>query len=82
MRMSDPALVSDIFASGLGKVDVLGGGASRLTFYAEHQLDDGSIEYRVAARIVVPTSSVPDAIMLATRASAVALMGRTEPAFN
>ena len=81
MRMVEAVAVQDVFASGLGRVDILAGGFARFILYSERSTDDGPV-YVVAARIVMPVSAVPDAILQATKATAVGLVGVAEPAYN
>ncbi|WP_135918326.1 hypothetical protein, partial [Mesorhizobium sp. M4B.F.Ca.ET.150.01.1.1] len=63
MRLTEPAVVADIFASGLGRIDILNGGFARFVMYVERPREDGSIEYRVVAKFVMPLTAIPDAIL-------------------
>jgi hypothetical protein len=66
-RMNDPAIVADIFVSGLGAVEDLGGGCFRFTFYARHKDQHGE-EMIVVAKLIAPMEAIPPAIIMAGRA--------------
>ena len=65
----EPVPVADVFASGLGKIEKLSGGCLRIYLYAEQApLDgEGPVEKQVVAKIVVPASALPDAILMLTQ---------------
>jgi hypothetical protein len=66
-RMTDLGMVPDIFVSGLGGVEDLGGGCFRFTFYARQHIADRD-EMIVVCRLVAPVEAVPPAIMMAAKA--------------
>ncbi len=56
--------ISDIFCSGLGAVERIEGNNLRLYFYVTQATYEGETKERVVvAKLVVPASSVPDALM-------------------
>lgn len=75
MRLLEKRHVRDDIASGLGRVDLIGGGLARFVLYVENRLEDGTIEYEVIAKIVLPIDAVPDALMKASHACALTLVG-------
>jgi hypothetical protein len=66
-RLSEPGVVPDVFVSGLGAVEDLGGGCFRFTFYARHKDKDGE-EMIVVAKLIAPMEAIPPAIIMAGRA--------------
>lgn len=66
-RMSEPVPVLDIFVSGLGEVEDLGGGVFRFTFFAKHHGPSGE-EQIVVAKLVAPCEAVPPALIMAAKA--------------
>lgn len=67
IQLSDPLNVTDIFASGLGEVEDLDNGCFRFTLYSAHHID-GREQRTVVARLILPASAVPPAILLAAKA--------------
>lgn len=49
--------VPDVFVSGIGRIDKLGGGMVRVVFYAEERNSDGAVERVVVAKIVRPRAT-------------------------
>lgn len=82
MKVVEPFAVLDTFVTDLWRVDIMSGGFARFVLCVERPGETGEMEMRVAAKIVMPVSSVPDAIMKATQAAALGTMGLTEAAFN
>jgi hypothetical protein len=56
-------LVQDVFCSGLGAVEILEGNCLRLYFYASQAINSEKQEKLVVARLIVPTSAVPDTVL-------------------
>jgi hypothetical protein len=56
--------IQDIFASGLGAIERLEGNCFRFHLYVSQEIDgDGRRQKVVVAKIVVPASAIPDAIL-------------------
>lgn len=54
----------DILCSGIGAIERLGGGLLRFWLYVEQTSDEtGQTEKLVIAKVVAPSSAVPDAVM-------------------
>lgn len=63
-RMIEPVPVHDIFVSGLGEVEDIGGGCFRFTlFIASHNGED----FVVAAKLIMPREAVIPALTLAAK---------------
>lgn len=73
-RMIEPVPVMDIFVSGLGEVEDLGGGCFRFTFFAKRHIGD-SEELVAVAKLVAPAEAVPPALLLAARAVGFSIVG-------
>lgn len=75
LELVEPFGVPDVFVSGLGEVEAIGGGLLRFTFFS---MDHGQLV--VVAKLVAPTSAVPAAIRMAGKACGVCacekLMGK------
>lgn len=56
--------VPDVFVSGIGRIDKLGGGMVRVVFYAEERASDGSVERVVVAKIVRPLATWHEALKM------------------
>lgn len=55
----EPLAVADTFASGVARVEPLGNGLVRLTFYARRaSLHENATHGEIVARIVIPISSM------------------------
>ena len=67
VRLLEPMHLPDIFVSGLGEVEDLGGGCFRFIFYAKRTIA-GREETVVVAKLVAPANAVPPAILLAAKA--------------
>lgn len=65
--------VADIFASGLGEVEDVGGGCYRFTLYAKQRVGNGE-ELVIVAKIVMPLEAVPPALALAAKAVGCAML--------
>lgn len=69
MTMTEPIAVSDIFASGLGRVETLAGGNMRFTFFVEQtNAFDGDKERAVVLKLIMTTDAVRDAVLTALTA--------------
>jgi hypothetical protein len=64
--MTDPHAVADVFASGLGEIEDVGGGCYRFTLFAPQRIG-GREQFVVVARVIVPTSALPGILFLAGR---------------
>jgi hypothetical protein len=58
MKLTELYAVQDVFASGLGRVDVLGGGFVRFVWYVERKLDDGTTENVIVASVIASIDSI------------------------
>ena len=61
--LSEIIPIQDIFASGLGAIERLEGNCFRFHLYVSQEIDEGRPGKVVVARIVVPASAIPDAIL-------------------
>jgi hypothetical protein len=61
--LTETVPIQDIFASGLGAIERLEGNCFRFHLYVSQEIDEGRREKVVVARIVVPASAIPDAIL-------------------
>lgn len=71
-KLIDPYAVSDTFVSGLGEVEYVGGGCWRFVFYTVQHVD-GREERVVAAKLIAPGDTVPDAVIKASKAVGIGL---------
>jgi hypothetical protein len=74
----EPAIVPDIFCTGLADAEDLGDGNFRFTLYARQKsLHDyaGSVDYIVVARLVMPSKAVMDSIQMTMKAMGVQCCG-------
>lgn len=58
--------VPDVFVSGLGNVENIGGGCYRFTFFTTQDIS-GSAEMVISARIIMSVEALPHAITMAAR---------------
>lgn len=66
---TEPIAVTDIFASGLGRVETLAGGNMRFTFFVEQMNTfDGGRERAVVLKLIMTTDAVRDAVLTALTA--------------
>jgi hypothetical protein len=73
-QLTETTIVQDVFASGLARIEDVGGGCMRFTLYAWQKsmlYTDERREKVVVARIIMPAHAVKDAAM----ASLLALEG-------
>jgi hypothetical protein len=63
--MVEPVPISEIFASGLGKIEDIGGGCLRLYFYVlQAPLESvGPAERVLVVKVIVPAGALPDMVM-------------------
>jgi hypothetical protein len=66
-RMTEPGVVPDVFVSGLGEIEDLGGGCFRFTFYAKHHGEAGD-EMVIVAKLIAPMEAIPPALLMAAKA--------------
>ncbi|UPT99326.1 hypothetical protein J4G48_0015280 [Bradyrhizobium barranii subsp. apii] len=67
IRLIEQTAHADIFATGLGRVEILGS-CVRFWFYAaQDSLGEAGPEYLVVSKIVMPIDKVPDTLQLALR---------------
>lgn len=71
----DAKHIRDTLCSRLWKVEILGGGLGRFILTVDTVKDDGSPGQDIVAKIVLPLDAVPDAIIKASTACAVTLVG-------
>ena len=64
--LTDNHVVPDIFATGLGPIEEVGGDCHRYVLYAQQKIA-GEDQFVVVARIIVPRQSVPAILYLAAR---------------
>jgi len=57
------ASVQDIYVSGLGAIENVGGSNLRFIMYVNEESDDGTIQKVVVARLIAPISALPDTVM-------------------
>ena len=61
--------VTDVFASGLGRIEPLAGGNMRFTFYVDQISSiDGEKERAIVLRLIMDTDAVRDAVLSALTA--------------
>jgi hypothetical protein len=73
----EPAIVPDVFISGLADAEDLGDGNWRWTFYARQKSIDyaGAVELVVVARIILPHSAVIQSIRKTMQSMGVSCCG-------
>jgi len=81
----EPAIVQDVFASGLADAEDLGDGNMRFTFYAKqrsHADYAGTTELVIVARLIMPAAAVVESIQLTMKAMGISCCGgeRLKPA--
>lgn len=66
----EPAVVGDIYVSGLAEAEDLQDGNFRLTFYARQKALDfgGAVECVVVARIIIPVGAIHQSIQMTMQA--------------
>lgn len=74
IEMIEPVIVPDVFISGIGSFEDLGGGALRFTFFARQQVD-GKIHNVVVAKFIITSDALPKAIWTACHAAGVKCFG-------
>lgn len=64
MGMVEPVPAPEIFCSGLGGVEEIGGGCLRFYLYVmQSPVDGGPQERVIVAKVIAPASAVPDAVL-------------------
>jgi hypothetical protein len=63
--MHEAAPVPDVFVSGLGAIEKVGGNCLRFYLYTLQTPDgsDGPQEKVIVAKLIVPVTAIPDAVM-------------------
>jgi hypothetical protein len=77
-RLVEPVPVQDIFVSGLGAVEDLGGGVYRFVFFSR-QYVEGEEERVTVAKLVGQMDAIPPAIFMAAQAIGFSLTGQFVP---
>jgi hypothetical protein len=69
--LTEPMLTTDVFASGLGRIEKLNGGCVRIYFYVlQGPIDgDGAQEKQVVSKIILPASALSDAVLMLAHAA-------------
>lgn len=78
IRLVEPAIVPDIFTSGLAEAEDLGDGNMRFTLYARQTSycsDDRRIENVIVARLIMPVSAVHLSIQMTMKTMGVSCCG-------
>ncbi|MBZ9873110.1 hypothetical protein LB542_19875 [Mesorhizobium sp. BR1-1-9] len=76
--LTEPAIVSDIFCSGLADAEDLGDGNYRFTLYARqksHQDYAGGVDFVIVARLIMPAPAVVQSIQMTMKAMNVSCCG-------
>ncbi|PAP94015.1 hypothetical protein CIT31_16750 [Mesorhizobium wenxiniae] len=74
----EPAIVPDIFCTGLAEAEDLGDGNFRFTLYAKQRsFHDyaGTVDLVIVARLIMPAGAVMEAIQMTMKAMGVACCG-------
>lgn len=61
--LSEIIPIQDVYVSGLGAIEHVGGGNLRFVLYVNQENDDGQVEKVVVAKFIGPMSSLPEAVM-------------------
>lgn len=69
MKLIEPMAIMDVYACGLGTVQMLKGGNARFIMYIDQENEAGVVEHVVCAKIIMPVCSVPEAIAMAWQAT-------------
>lgn len=72
MQLAEHVVVPDVFVTGLARVERVGGGCLRFTFFTRQRsviFTDGRAELIVTARIVIPVTATCSAAKIALMAS-------------
>lgn len=69
MGMVEPVPAPEIFCSGLGEVEDIGGGCLRFYLYVMQRPVEGGVAERViVAKVIAPSAAVPEAVLQMLRA--------------
>lgn len=60
MKLVELYAVQDVFASGLGRLDILAGGFGRFVWYVERASADGTIENVIVASVIIALEKVKE----------------------
>jgi hypothetical protein len=56
--------IQDVFCSGLGAIERIGGDCFRFYLYVSQTTEDGEAQEKlIVAKIILPASAVPDAVL-------------------
>ncbi|KRB22696.1 hypothetical protein [Mesorhizobium sp. Root172] len=76
--LSEPAIIPDVFCTGLAEAEDLGDGNFRFTLYARQKsMQDyaGAFDYVIVARLIMPTVAVHQSIQMTMKAMGVSCCG-------
>ena len=79
--MIDTHRVPDIFVSGLGSVENMGGGCYRFTLYSKQHVGEREVMV-VVARFIMPMEAILPAIVKAGSAIGMSLAATDRPTLN
>ena len=71
LLLVEPAIISDIYCSGLAEVEDLGDGNYRFTLYSKQksfQSVEGGSDYVIVARLIMPSLAVLHGVELTVKA--------------
>jgi hypothetical protein len=78
IMLVEPAIISDIYCSGLADAEDLGDGNFRFTLYAKQKSHNdyaGEIELVIVARLIMPVPAVHQSIKMTMQAMGVSCCG-------
>lgn len=62
--LSEIVPIQDVFCSGLGAIERIGGDCLRFYLYVSQSSDDGGAQEKIlVAKFILPASAVPDAVL-------------------
>jgi len=69
--LCEPVPVADVFVSGIGRIEKLGGGNVRVWLYVlQTPLDgDGPQEKQITLKVIMSASALPDAVLMLAQAA-------------
>ncbi|TJU85597.1 MAG: hypothetical protein E5Y10_24570 [Mesorhizobium sp.] len=76
--LTEPAIVPDIFCTGLAEAEDLGDGNFRFTLYAKQKsFQDyaGTVDLVIVARLIMPAAAVKESIQMTMKAMGIACCG-------
>ncbi|WP_210240122.1 hypothetical protein [Mesorhizobium sp. B2-1-3] len=78
IMLVEPAIIPDVFCSGLAEAEDLGDGNFRFTLYAKqksHHDYAGTTDLVIVARLIMPVSAVHQSMQMTMKAMGVACCG-------